>query len=539
MFAGRLIGIVERTRADALLGIQVTSPPARVRPEGTWAGLRSFLTDPVGWKGLGYGMLMLPIGITNFTIVVTMWAVTLAGTTYPVVGVGGAGAVRRQLRDPRLAESSATSPALRRWSALLIATPHVIRGLAAMDGGLIKGILGGRRQPNSASASRPSPSAVMPRSTSPRPNGGASNVTCTTVCRPSSSRWRWTSAWPDRSWRAATTPTQQFWRWSSAPTTTRSGPSRPAQPGTRHPSRGADRPRARRSGVGVRGAQPDPGRGQHRRCPTRPPATVESAAYFVIAEALTNAAKHSGASLINVDARVVGGVLRVEVRDDGVGGADVEHGGGLAGLASRVAAIEGRLRVASPVGGPTTVLAELPLPVGSSATAGRRRHRDKISPMRIVIVEDSVLLREGIVRLLSESGHDVVAQLVDADALLATVEELHPDLVVLDVRLPPTFTDEGIRAAVARPRRAPVAADPGALAVRRGALCDRLLASDSEGIGYLLKERVADVGDFVDACQRVAAGGTVLDPEVVAQLLARRRRGPFDGLTPRDVRCSD
>ena len=98
---------------------------------------------------------------------------------------------------------------------------------------------------------------------------------------------------------------------------------------------------------------------------SRPPATVESAAYFVIAEALTNAAKHSGASMVLVDGRTVGDVLRIEVRDDGVGGADVEHGGGLAGLASRLAALEGRLRVASPIGGPTTVLAELPLGDGT------------------------------------------------------------------------------------------------------------------------------------------------------------------------------
>jgi len=99
--------------------------------------------------------------------------------------------------------------------------------------------------------------------------------------------------------------------------------------------------------------------------PSRPPAAIESAAYFVIAEAMTNAAKHSAATLINVAARVIDNTLRVEVRDDGVGGADVEHGGGLAGLSSRVAALEGRLRVASPVGGPTTVLAELPLPAGA------------------------------------------------------------------------------------------------------------------------------------------------------------------------------
>ena len=154
--------------------------------------------------------------------------------------------------------------------------------------------------------------------------------------------------------------------------------------------------------------------------------------------------------------------------------------------------------------------------------------------MRIVIVEDSVLLREGIARLLNESGHDVVAQLVDAAVLLATVADLRPDLVVLDVRLPPTFTDEGIRAAVALRAAAPSQPILVLSQYVEERYATELLASDSEGIGYLLKERVADVGDFVDACQRVAAGGTVLDPEVVAQLLARRRRGPLDNLTPRE-----
>jgi DNA-binding NarL/FixJ family response regulator len=154
--------------------------------------------------------------------------------------------------------------------------------------------------------------------------------------------------------------------------------------------------------------------------------------------------------------------------------------------------------------------------------------------MRIVIVEDSVLLREGIARLLVESRHEVVGQLVDARALVAAVAELHPDLVVLDVRLPPTFTDEGIRAALEV--RAAVPTQPILVLSQyvEERYATELLASDSQGIGYLLKERVADVGDFVDACERVSGGGTVLDPEVVAQLLARRRRGPFDDLTPRE-----
>lgn len=154
--------------------------------------------------------------------------------------------------------------------------------------------------------------------------------------------------------------------------------------------------------------------------------------------------------------------------------------------------------------------------------------------MRIVIVEDSVLLREGIARLLVESRHEVVGQLVDASALVATVADLHPDLVVLDVRLPPTFTDEGIRAALEVRAAAPTQPILVLSQYVEERYATELLASDSQGIGYLLKERVADVGDFVDACERVAAGGTVLDPEVVAQLLARRRRGPFDDLTPRE-----
>jgi DNA-binding NarL/FixJ family response regulator len=154
--------------------------------------------------------------------------------------------------------------------------------------------------------------------------------------------------------------------------------------------------------------------------------------------------------------------------------------------------------------------------------------------MRIVIVEDSVLLREGIARLLNESGHEVVGRLVDAGTLLAAVEQLRPDLIVLDVRLPPTFTDEGIRAALSVRAVAPTQPILVLSQYVEERYATELLANDSEGIGYLLKERVADVGDFIDACERVAAHGTVLDPEVVAQLLARRRRGPFDGLTPRE-----
>ncbi len=154
--------------------------------------------------------------------------------------------------------------------------------------------------------------------------------------------------------------------------------------------------------------------------------------------------------------------------------------------------------------------------------------------MRVVVLEDTVLLQEGLVRLLSGYGHETVAQLVTADGLIEAVQEHEPDLVIADVRLPPTFTDEGIQAAVAlraiRPSQ-PILILSQYVEER---YASELLGGDASGLGYLLKERVADVKDFIDACIRVAEGGTVLDPEVVAQLLARRRREPLDMLTARE-----
>ena len=155
--------------------------------------------------------------------------------------------------------------------------------------------------------------------------------------------------------------------------------------------------------------------------------------------------------------------------------------------------------------------------------------------MRIVIAEDSVLLREGITRLLAEYDHEVVDALGDASGLLASVLAHEPDLVIVDVRMPPTHTDEGLRAAIeirsARPAT-PVLVLSQYVEER---YATELVAGGTAGVGYLLKERVADVRDFVDAAQRVAAGGTALDPEVVAQLLVRsRRREPLDALTPRE-----
>ncbi len=155
--------------------------------------------------------------------------------------------------------------------------------------------------------------------------------------------------------------------------------------------------------------------------------------------------------------------------------------------------------------------------------------------MRAVIAEDAVLLREGLVRLLTEAGFEVAEAVEDGEALLRAVERHQPDVCVVDVRMPPTFTDEGVRAALVIRRQWPdVALLMLSQYVEERYAVD-LIAGDSRGIGYLLKDRVADVGDFLEALRRVAAGGAALDPEVVTQLLVRSgRKDPLEALSARE-----
>lgn len=155
--------------------------------------------------------------------------------------------------------------------------------------------------------------------------------------------------------------------------------------------------------------------------------------------------------------------------------------------------------------------------------------------MRVVVAEDSVLLREGVARLLTEAGHEVVGQAGDADDLMRKVRAHKPDLAVVDVRMPPSQTDEGLRAA--KEIRAEL---PGVgVLVLSGYVeptyAQELLAENAEGLGYLLKDRVSDVGTFADAVERVGTGGSALDPEVVSVLMGRAREDdPLEELTPRE-----
>jgi len=154
--------------------------------------------------------------------------------------------------------------------------------------------------------------------------------------------------------------------------------------------------------------------------------------------------------------------------------------------------------------------------------------------VRAVIAEDSVLLRVGLVKVLETVGFEVPAAVGDAEALLAAVEEHRPQVVVVDVRMPPGFTDEGVRAALMIRRQWPEVAVLLLSQFVEERYAADLLSSNTSGVGYLLKQRVANVDDFVEALHRVAEGGTALDPEVVAQLLVRRDSDPLRRLTPRE-----
>ena len=159
----------------------------------------------------------------------------------------------------------------------------------------------------------------------------------------------------------------------------------------------------------------------------------------------------------------------------------------------------------------------------------------RVTPLRAVLADDSVLLREGLVRLLDEAGTEVVAAVGDGPSLVRAVQEHLPDVAVVDVRMPPSHTDEGLRAAVEARRLAPGTAVLVLSQYVEVAYADELLADGRGGVGYLLKDRVADVDTFLAALVDVVGGGTVLDPQVVAQLFARRRADdPVRRLTPRE-----
>ena len=265
-------------------------------------------------------------------------------------------------------------------------------------------------------------------------------------------------------------------------------------------------------------------------------AAAETAAYFVIAEALTNVAKHSHAH------RCVIGLRHDDEDPAGLGDRRRGRRRG-AGQGTRAAgagrpAARGRRPAAGqqPHRRPDDDQRGTAVPLTPQETAsGLPPGHPARGPLRIVVADDAVLLREGLVRLLTEDGHQVVAVVGDGPALVDAVLSHRPDVSVVDVRMPPTYTDEGLRAAITARAQVPGAAMLVLSQYVEVSYAADLLADGSGAVGYLLKDRVARVEEFLDALDRVARGATVLDPQVVAQVLAGQRRDdPLRALTARE-----
>jgi PAS domain S-box-containing protein len=256
---------------------------------------------------------------------------------------------------------------------------------------------------------------------------------------------------------------------------------------------------------------------------------IESAAYFIIAEATANAVKHSSANQIDIDVTRARDALRVTVTDDGAGGASFREGTGLQGLRDRAEAIGGDLSVDSPIGGPTVLTADLPL--------FRSRHSLGFvdGHIRVVIADDAAMIRQALVELLGSSGVEVVAQVGDAPSLLQEVERHSPDIAIVDVHMPPTQTQEGVHAAVEIRHRFPGVGILLLSSYLESRDVIELFEAAASGVGYLLKDSVANVEQLLDALERISAGGIVLDPKLVVDLVGKTLRpDPLEVLTARE-----
>jgi len=352
----RVVSAIERARAKALLEADIANPFMPLgEVEGWWSRIKAVLGDAALWKGVAYCILALPVGIITFTVAVTSWAIALGGITAPIwatiEAIVGA-------NDPHgWAYVGITAASFVAGLIFLVATPWVVHGLAVMDRGLIRGLLGADRNAQlrrrvtqlevSKTASLDVAEAERTRIERDLHDGVQPRLV---VAAMDLGLAREKASGSDPEVVALIERAQDETKQAIAEL-------RELVRGI-HPAvltdRGLD---AALSSLAA-------------RCPVpvtvqvnldeRPPTPVESAAYFIVAESLTNIAKHSDAKHARVNVSRDDGLLRVEVTDDGKGGARKEPGGGLSGLDDRVRSLEGTFRVASPEGGPTTILAELP-----------------------------------------------------------------------------------------------------------------------------------------------------------------------------------
>jgi signal transduction histidine kinase len=357
VFAGRVISAIDRGRATLLLDTVVDGPAPLDTSGGPWAATKRAISDGAGWKGLGYGVLMLPWGIVAFTLSVTLWSLALSLPLSPVFTVLELGNDEPDFIARNRA--ALTVAAVIVGLVLLAVTPRAVNGLAAIDKALVKALLGRSREGElvqrveelsvSRDASVEGSAAELRRIERDLHDGAQQRLVALAMELGLAKERLERDQDPARALESVNRAHDE---------------AKDAIVELRelvrgiHPSvltdRGLD---AALSAVAAR--SPVPVR-LDVDLPERPPAAVEAAAYFVVTEALANVAKHSRATRASVRVDRVAGHLVVEVFDDGVGGASEHPGGGLSGLRDRVLAVEGKLRLASPPGGPTTLVAELP-----------------------------------------------------------------------------------------------------------------------------------------------------------------------------------
>ena len=489
---GRVIGAVERARCRWLLDTAVASPFHPLGGTGSlWDRFKAIIADGAAWKALAFGLVSLPFGILTFVVTVVLWSVGLTGVTFPLYGWAlsqGEGGLQLGLAERVLVSVVYGLLGL----GVLVATPYIVRAMAAVNRLLVTGLLG------------PSGSAELQRRVEELSGSRDASVDAAEAERRRIERDLHDGAQQrlvalamdlglakDRLERARTSRRDRG-SWSARPTTRPSGPS---------PSYGswcaASTPPYWPTGAWTPPCPPSP---PAARCPVnlevdlpgRLPAPIETTAYFVVAEALTNVAKHSRAQR----ARRCGSPRT----------APLVRRGHRRRRRRRRASTRRRAWPAWSTGsGPSRARCDWP-----ARRAGRRRCW--WSSVRVVIAEDSVLLREGLGRLLAESGDEVVAALGDAEALVAAVEEHQPGC---RHRRRAHAADAHRRGAARRDRLRRDAGPDSPVLVLSQYVEERyasdLLSDDTEAVGYLLKERVADVADFVSALHRVAEGGTVLE----------------------------
>ena len=510
LLAARGLGLADRARANWLLGLDVPRPARRPAATGFLRQLIAPMRDAANWKASAYLLLMLPVGVVNFSVAVAIWSAALPALFLPALRVGAPRKRARALEQHPPATAGGRSPRSAESALLLtLAAPWIIRPFALLDGVLVKALLGAsakdaRIEQLQETRARSVDAAVEERRRIERDlHDGAQQ----------------------RLVRLGMDLGLALEKFDEDPDGARE------LVGEAHHE-------AQRAIVELR----DLVRGLH-------PAVLEDRGLDAALSAL--AARAPIPVVLDVDrARPPAGLGRGErvlhrrrgahERGQARRGARCLRG---RALGERLPADRGRRRrprrrrrreglrprrARGPRGGRRRHL------LGGLA-ARRWNDRDRGAAVRIVIAEDSVLLRDGLTRLLAERGHEVVATAGDAVELLAAVAREAPDVAIVDVRMPPTFTDEGVRAALELRERNPALAVLVLSQYVEERYAGELLARDARGVGYLLKDSVTETRDFLEAVDRVAAGGTAIDPEVVSQLLARARRGdPLDDLSPRE-----